>query len=66
MARTIGHFESRHTFMRNNFYFAPRSSREVLAGPGGSDTAVVDRDLGCIPAGQEGLAGEGHVGSTRW
>ena len=30
------------------------------------DTAVVDRDLGFIAAGQEGLAGGGHVGPTRW
>jgi hypothetical protein len=32
----------------------------------GSDTAVVDRDLGFKAAGQEGLAGGGHVGPTRW
>jgi hypothetical protein len=29
-------------------------------------TAVVDRDLGFIAAGREGLQAEGHVGPTRW
>lgn len=30
------------------------------------DTAVVDRDIGFIPAGQEGSQAEDHVGPTRW
>ena len=45
------------------FDYAPGSDHPESAG---TVTAVVDRDLGFIPAGQEGLAGGGHVGPTRW
>jgi hypothetical protein len=59
-------------------YFSPAARRKSLrhipdqlsgylsAIGAWSVTAVVDRDLGFVTAGQEGLAGEGHVGPTPW